>query len=444
MVMSATRLLALQVDVDKPIDSDLNARCSCYVLICLFPLHELHMASITTFFRKTPLESLKAYLATKSFTLPLEVDWAAKESEVITSLIEAVGNLTDDDRETLIREVERIIALADEAGQNALDNVIANRECFDTIEGGHNRALWALMNEREGFERAAEVRYNDEKRLGRMWSAFIVETRRRVCKDQSCLDALTAGLQLTFKTPNVHVDIFDRHRVTFDDKRHELVQITVYRQGRRKDELDFDDAGKLEWYSRKPVHEASLTYEPSKGVIEVVARDRQIREAMVGLIARHLLNIEFAGQKLPAREYDLSVLMKPYDFPTDASAPAGQAIERVDVKELRLQPIDNVDQRITLECSGSGDLTIWDMADRYVGKPESREAGWVITRARLVIRFARHGKSSRSKTLNLMITIPHGCNLKSLTVGERLVGEKYLREWGILKGGPVTDAAHRT
>lgn len=138
------------------------------------------MASITTFFRKTPLESLKAYLATKSFTLPLELDWAAKESEVITSLIEAVGKLTDDDRETLIREVERIIALADEAGQNALDNVIANRECFDTIEGGHNRALWALMNEREGFERAAEVRYNDEKRLGRMWSGFIVETRRRV------------------------------------------------------------------------------------------------------------------------------------------------------------------------------------------------------------------------------------------------------------------------
>jgi len=164
----------------------------------------------------------------------------------------------------------------------------------------------------------------------------------------------------------------------------------------------------------------------------------------VGLLARHLLNIEFTGQKLQAREYDLSVLMKPYDFPTDANAPAGQVIEHVDVRELRLQPIEDVAQRLTLESIGAGGRTIWDMADTHIGKPEVREAGWVITRARLAIRFARHGKSRRNKSLNLTITIPHGCNLKSLTVGERLVGEKYLREWGILKGGPVTDAAHRT
>jgi hypothetical protein len=31
------------------------------------------------------------------------------------------------------------------------------------------------------------------------------------------------------------------------------------------------------------------------------------------------------------------------------------------------------------------------------------------------------------------VTMPHGCNLKDMTPQERLIGEKYLRVWGILK-----------
>lgn len=73
------------------------------------------------------------------------------------------------------------------------------------------------------------------------------------------------------------------------------------------------------------------------------------------------------------------------------------------------------------------------MADRHIGQAAARRADWVITRARLLIRFARHGKSLLGKNLNLTITVLHGCNLKSMTARDRLVGEKYLREWGILK-----------
>lgn len=42
------------------------------------------MASITSFLRKTPVASLKVYFATKPFTLLPEVNWSAKEGEVVT------------------------------------------------------------------------------------------------------------------------------------------------------------------------------------------------------------------------------------------------------------------------------------------------------------------------------------------------------------------------
>ena len=41
--------------------------------------------------------------------------------------------------------------------------------------------------------------------------------------------------------------------------------------------------------------------------------------------------------------------------------------------------------------------------------------------------------SRRGRTLPLTITMPHGCNLKDQTEREQLIGEKYLREWGILR-----------
>ncbi|MCA3559895.1 MAG: hypothetical protein IOC82_02560 [Aestuariivirga sp.] len=403
------------------------------------------MAPITSFFWKTPVPSLKAYLATKPFTLPATVTWTGADSDVVETLIAALDTLSEADRETLILEIARMMALADEPGQNALLAVVSNRVMFDAVEGGHNRALWVLMNEHANFQLAEDVRYNDEKRRGRMWQGFVVEKHKLVRKDRFSRDAFTVEIQRKFSTNHVHVDVFDRNRVTFDGKSHQLVQVAVYREGRPDDTLGFDGAGKLQRHLVKPVYEASLTYEPSEGVIEVVAGDKDVRVAMASMMGRTLMDIEFKGEILPAREYDLGILMEPFDFPTDARAPADQVVEKVQVRELRFKPLDRNGQRVTLECDGSGGDTIWDMADRHIDPAAQRRADWVITRARLVVKFAPHGKSRRARSLNLTITVPHGCNLKGMTPPERLVGEKYLRDWGILKGKPeAIDGAERS
>src|SRR5437764_789465 len=71
---------------------------------------------------------------------------------------------------------------------------------------------------------------------------------------------------------------------------------------------------------RRPVLEACLTYEPDDGVIEVVAKDRGSREEYVRLFARELLGVDFdAEDRLPVREYDLSPLLSPHEFSTDAA-----------------------------------------------------------------------------------------------------------------------------
>lgn len=398
------------------------------------------MTAIAAFLRKTPVIRLQDYFTAGGFTSLAPIDWTKPEPEVVEPLIKAVDGMSDDEKQRVVLDAGRVAALADEPGQNALQNVVLNRAVFDTLEGANNRSLWVFLNESVRFRLAEEVRYNDERRRTRSWSGFGVDADLEVKTDPISLAAFTAAIRARFETPHVHVDIFDRHRVILDDQECELVQVAVYREGRPEDMLGFDANSTLSRRIVKPVFEAALTYEAATGVIEVVAKTREDRIDLTRFMARDLLGITLTDeQKLPLREYDLSMLLRPFDFPT---APA-DGIASVTVKELRLMDLGDAKERITLESMSGADRSIWEMAENRIGLdiggtghilPIATEAPeWIITRARFTIKFHPGPSGGRGKSLTLTVTMPHGCNLKDMTPHERLIGEKYLRLWGILK-----------
>ena len=96
-------------------------------------------------------------------------------------------------------------------------------------------------------------------------------------------------------------------------------------------------------------------------------------------------------------------------------------------------PIDTVGERVTLECMRQATRTIWQMAQERFGTNNPLLGGWVVTQAKLTIRFHPEAGSGRGKTLPLTITMPHGCDLKDRTERERMIGDKYLRLWGMLR-----------
>jgi hypothetical protein len=132
------------------------------------------------------------------------------------------------------------------------------------------------------------------------------------------------------------------------------------------------------------------------------------------------------------------MLLKPFDFPTDVE----DGIKEVTVKELRLMEVGHPNERIILESMSGADRTVWDMAEARIGldigstghvlATASEVPEWVVTRARFTIKFHPGSGGGRGKSLTLTVTMPHGCNLKGMTPHERLIGEKYLRRWGIL------------
>ena len=148
--------------------------------------------------------------------------------------------MTDDEKQRVVLDAGRVAALADEPGQNALQNVVLNRAVFDPLEGANNRSLWVFLNEPDRFRLAEEVRYNDERRRGRSWSGFEVEKDCTSAGIRSRSRPLPRRSASASRRPHVHVDIFDRHRVILDDQECDLVQVAVYREGRPEDMLGFD------------------------------------------------------------------------------------------------------------------------------------------------------------------------------------------------------------
>lgn len=387
------------------------------------------MTSIAKFIRRTPISALRAYFDHNEIAVTPPVNWNAAEPEVVRSALQAIDDIDDEARAHLLHDAERVNALADDAGQAALYSVIDDRATLDELANGHDRALWMFLNAPIRFRHAEEARFTDERRRGRNWDGFIGAPNLNLRQDEASLDAFKVALRERFASNHIHVDIFQRFRPTFDGDDCELVQIAIYREGLPDDLLAFDADGALIRRAHRPVFEAAMTYEPATGVIEVISKDRESREEMVRFMARDLLGIEFQSEKVPLRAYDLAMLLQPFAFATDAE----DGIESVEVKQLRLMPIGNTGERVTLECLRKADRTIWNMAGEHFGPHDPLNGGWVVTQARLTIKFHPKGDARRGRTLPLTITMPHGCNLKEQTEAEQLIGDKYLRRWGILR-----------
>ncbi len=393
------------------------------------------MTALSAFLRKTPGQALRAYFARPEVGLPAEFDWTLPEPQLSGPLLRAIEEMSRVERDRVLNDAERVTALADEPGQGALYSVAPDAAFLDSLSNPCERSLWMFINTQDRFRHAEEVRFTEDRRRGRMWAGYMTEPGRVVQRDEVTLDAFVSAIKEFSGAAHVHVDIFDRLRTTHEGDECDLVQVTIYREGHPDDLLRFDEKGELVRQAYRPVFEAAVTYEPATGGIEVIAGDKATRLETVKAAVSHLLGIAFKENRLPLRRYDLSVLLTPFDFPADEE----DGIEGVEVRELRLMPIDDSSRRVTLENMARADGTIWSMADEMFEDHTPLRDGFVITRAKLAVKLARRPGGERRRTLTLTITWPHGCDLKDRTAAEQLIGEKYLRRWGILIDGPIED-----
>ena len=388
-------------------------------------LEDLPIRTILDFLRSCSPDLLRQYFEQPEVLLSGPITWSMPGKKLASSLHEAIEAMNDEARAHVMIDADRIGALADEPGQAAILSVATNRAAIKALANGYSRGLWMFLHAREQFEHAEEACYADDHRSGRMWSGYTCEKGCSVPMSGQSLSEFEAAIAQHFDSRHAKVEVYRRSRSHLESPDTELIQATIYREGLAGERKSFVK-GQLDRLPDRPVIEAAITYEPASGIIEVVASGGDDRDILVRLFADHMLRTPFGGTRIGIRQYRLDHLRTRFPFRTD---PADD-IDRVQVKLLRLKPHDSEGERVTLECLRGSRQDIWTSADHRFGDRSPLLDGYGVTKARLSVKF-RTGRGRR--TLPVTITMPHGCDLKERTDRERLIGEKYLRLWGLVR-----------
>lgn len=340
-----------------------------------------------------------------------------------------VIDATDDNiRDRITNDADRIGVLADEVGQVALFSVTRHSAAIKDLPSGYSRGLWVFIHAYEEFERAEEARFADGRRSGRMWAGYFCETGCVVPMVGEAIAGFESAVATHFDSRHTKVEVCHRSRPRLEAPDIELVQATIYREGRPEERKAFVK-GQLDRLPDRPVLEAVITYEPASGVIEVIAAGGDDREVLVRLFADHMLRAPFGGARVAIRQYRLDHLRERQAFPTVPD----DDIDHVEVKLLRLMPHDTEGERVTLECLRGAKRDIWDVADGRFGERNPLRNGYTVTKARLSVKFGSVKGVRGPRTLPVTVSMPHGCDLKERTERERLIGQKYLRRWGFIR-----------
>jgi len=380
------------------------------------------------FLHGTPPDILQQYFSSMQPPIMLSVQWDSADKARVAALKKAIDDMPDGDRERVVSDIDRVCALADDVGQEALFSATVYKTIIRELPTPYARGLWQLVHALDEFDHAEQIRFADNQRTARMWTSYR--------GDANCVVA-TGGAQVADFVRSISeqndnrpatVEVYHRSRARLGAPDAELVQATIYREGRSGQRKTFVK-GHLDRVLDRPVIETAITYEPASGIIEVISAGQDDRDVLVRLFADHMLSSPFSGERIAVRRYRLDHLKSRFAFPREAQ----DDIEDVTVRLLRLMPMDTGAERLTLECMRGAKRDIWDAADMRFGERNPLLGGHVVTKVRLSVKFRSMPGRKGPRTLTVTITMPQGCDLKERTERERLIGQKYLKSWGLVQ-----------
>ena len=386
--------------------------------------------NISKFINNTPVKALQNYFEAVCNDLIVDIDWKADEKSIRKLLISIADSLTGESLALLKSDTERVNALTDELGQSILKHSIFDEEIkeYYQLENEHDRVLWLFLKDSNRFRQVEDCWYTDTGRNGRIWDAFIGPQEIEVSKDENDISAFKDKILELFRADGkIQVDIYERTRAESEDNQIELIQVMVYREDLPSTQLAFEEENLVSKIIRQ-VKEVALTYEPKSGYIEVVVEGKENRKSIPKIFSEVLLKSPIEGEKIPLKRYNIQSLLKQRTLSFDTV----DGIESVDVTMLKVSR-PNSYNTVTLDVSTKEESSIYEISKEYFGDNDPLKSGFKLKQVRISIKFMPDDERRRGKILHVKIREPNGCDLKSKSQKEKLVGDKYLEKWGLVE-----------
>lgn len=395
------------------------------------------MENFTRLANKAQPSLLQAWL--KEFEIPAPPSEEAEIKPWRKLLQETIHGFDNVRRANIEGMAERIVVLADRAGQEAILNlreIIPDIEELDAQPDALHRSLWLFVKAQQRFAESEDSRFAIEYRMSpRLYSGFEGPADQPILLDQARLDILKEKVRDTLGIQGaILIEHFVRSSFSDDEDDVSLHHISVaYNAEQNSYEHIVDNQIETTFYV--PAEKIHLTYEPNTGTIEVYSSSiHSARRDLARLFADTILQREIDGEPIQLREFDLESLASPREFPVNDEPVSGVKIQLIKFRQDgyrsddkgKKRPIDNT---LAIQVDRHDSRTIFEVArDEF---HLSDFSSLVIKQVKIAIHLAKQ-PGQRARSIPVTITAPNNCSNSGLTENDRQLRDRLLESWGIL------------
>ena len=382
------------------------------------------------FLRHASSEVLHAFFYQNHPIFLKTMDLQANGTVRIKQFETALEQLSSEQQLAINDDIDRMTQMTDDVGQAALHSIVAHASHLSALKSDVDRSLWLYTQHPDSFRHAEDVLYLDHYRYSRNWHGYRAETGLLIDEHSDAMAAFKQVLYETLSlTDKLIVDVFHRYMLGERSVRVCVVQIMIYQEGIPDSYLEFDEDDGLSRHVRCPVKEHGIVYNASTGVLEVTAAKQEQREAIAKAFASCLLKSNKPMQQVVLYQFDLSALRSPTALVFDKV----DGIESVKLTLVKLRD-PTTEMQLQFEVSPKNLRLIHDvMAETFKVDNPLTSSRFMLVKAKLHIRFRRQTGARNRSTLTFTVSLPDSCDLRGRTDRERLIIDKYFKQWGLLK-----------
>lgn len=286
----------------------------------------------------------------------------------------------------------------------------------------HDIPLWTWLEHPDIWRRAILLRHTDAVSLGRHWLKRNGMPRRKPNVSEAALTELAQAFSAYYLESQGR-GRFCRieHLARADGSDCFFVKLSDYAAIAD----DFDNDGCLVPRNGIPAFEVIQVYLDSTGTLHTYAvGGRKVIGRLEGIFSMVVLGSLLPPENEERAPYALDALISPgFRFTTEAE----DGLSAVGVREMELR-VRGAERRICLKSLGEPTAhAMRDMIDDCLNKERLPRSLLSVGRVRLHFKFAAGGPC-RSFVFDVSRT---SCTLRSKPEESRMIGEKYLRLWGI-------------
>ena len=358
--------------------------------------------------------------------------------------LDVAASLQPDAGVPLEQHALRILNLSEGRGVEVIGKVAdrifdsAKTDAFAQQRDHYGRAIYLYLHEGELFDDAENLFYADHYRnLGRMYDAFEVDANGDLDFkwDETVKAALESKLQQALELPENckidHIRVTGKREDGTEVESHLLI---IRHAGPMSSVAAMKEGRKKPMYYR-PAVEATLLFSPEDAVVEVFSESPGVRPVLASKFAEVGLNLNLSDRPLTMRQYNLSRFLT--SLRLDAPTLAGFDIESVTVVEAEVRP-QNLKHRASLRVTIGDDIET--VAADLFGPNNIFKRAALISRIVIAVRYSADGEA-KTKTLNITLSDPNRCNLRSnRDPKQRDFGFKLLEHWGLMQQVRMLDA----